>query len=146
MKSIINVQFEQYFERIATVGSRNGWPYMNRLTLDELSQYKDFYNLRVEQVIAKAIIDIELENLEMKGIIRADAKVLLIINFSEMVYYPLTKSGEWNRYDLKKIIYQEVTFILLESIKQKEEVSSHKILEVGLKLWDRLKTTGKDSW
>ena len=146
MKSKIIDQFEKYFERIATRSRGNSLNYYRVESSQKLHFVNEIEKLRIEQVIAKAIIDFEAESSINMSLIRADAKVLLVINFSDMVYYPLTRSGYEKESLLKREIYSEVQVILKEALKDNVEISSHKILEVGLKLWARLKTLGNDSW
>lgn len=146
MKSNIIDQFEQFFERMAIRSRGNYFNHYHFESSKQLIDFNEIGKLRIEQVIAKAIIDFEHEKPRISNLIRADAKVLLVINFSDMVYYPLIKSGFEDRVPLKQEIYTEVQLILNEAIKENVEISSHKILEVGLKLWDRLKTLGNDSW
>jgi len=144
MKKIISNQFEQYFERL----SKRPYPilkdYHRIKSSSDLKYLKDLSNLGINQVIAKAIVDFESENQSFS--IRADAKVLLLINYSNMIYYPLSQAGIFERNNLKDEIYHEVKRILSDASKGEDEISSHKILLSGLKLWNSLKTLGNDSW
>ncbi len=147
MKDEINKVYREYFERISVRGNnRSRIGFIKIETSDELKKIEDIFSLRIEQVIAKSILDFEDKNPSIKGKLRDDAKVLLVINFTDMVYYPLTISREFDRRDLKVEIYHEIQMILTEANKENVEISSHKILETGLKLWKRLKTLGNDSW
>lgn len=102
--------------------------------------------LTIEQVIAKAISKFETENLDKRVIVRSDAKLFLIINYSSMVYYPLLDAKDPDKNDLKRQIFKEVQKILNVAQDMAKEITAHKILQAGNEIWDSLKTLGKSSW
>jgi hypothetical protein len=146
MKSNIKDQFQAYYERISIGRGNHGGRYYRFNSLDELKSIQDLNILTIEQVIAKSILDLESQNPEFESKMRPDAKVLLIKNYSEMVYYPLSRSGEADRPTLKKDIYEEVQIIVKESAVGVQEISAHKILETGLKHWNLSKLMNQESW
>ena len=146
MKDEIKFQFEKYFERIAIKSHRTIHGYYKVKSSSDLKSVENLSILRIEQVIAKSILDFESKFLKDDIIIRSDAKVLLIINFTDMVYYPLTMGSKKDPGKMKREIYEEVQQILEQASKEHKEISSHNILEVGLKLWNSLKVMSNESW
>lgn len=141
-------KFDSYFNRyLDNLLHRNREPnaefrFVQRANLAQ-SKIDD---LTIEQVIVKAINKFEAEKLESGEIVRTDAKLFLVMNYSSMVYYPLSGIGNFNKNELKHQIFSEVGKILNEAHEMSSEITAHKILQAGNQIWDSLRTLSKGSW
>lgn len=128
MESQLEHEFQESYDAILNTSRRIGY-------ITGFESQLDISSLSIEEVIAKSIADFEQEYYAK---LRADAKLLLMINFVNMVYNPLTKTETRAASFVKREVYNEITSILKQANNLPGEISSHKILEAGLDMWSRL--------
>lgn len=116
-------------------------------------QYKNYKN-RV-----KNIINATIESLKLKVVVRDDAKLFLLINFTELIVIPVIERFSQEPSDIYinedafwEDVERDIGFILDYAQRQKKggkninEISSHSILKAINSQWNNILTLRIELW
>ncbi len=109
--------------------------------------------------INRAIEEAQIQLLRERNVtIREDARYLLLVSFSEMVYRPLSSYNQggkgrgddtWDDPELNSLMMEDIrriTTAASERLDYGGEVTAHAILNTLPSIWDRIRTGASQIW
>jgi len=80
--------------------------------------------------------------------LRPDAKLLLLVNFSDLVVAPLVSAGTASLEKIRSAVEQDIALLIKDAAqrKDKKEISGHDIIDALAKRWATLAISVFDLW